>query len=244
MTTISKNALALVVRDMIQSGEDEFPIADLERQAEAAVQRYSIDRPDTVTADVSGDGGKYYPVSSLSAWVSDFSQVRAIEYPAQAIGDDETPQYLEADDWDDDYWDGSTQYIFLPNHAPAATETMRIRYTAPYQFSADLVTIPTADYWAVVYLLASLTCRAIAVKYARTTDAIINADGVDHAGRSERFRQMASDYMRQYQEHLGLRTTADGQSASPQATGAFVDMDTDPTWPTSRRYLFHGRDTR
>ena len=56
------------------------------------------------------------------------------------MASDETPQYLDPEDWDDDYWDGSTRFLWLPNHAPAATEAMRIRHTAPYDWTASAST--------------------------------------------------------------------------------------------------------
>lgn len=133
------------------------------RLIKAAVEQYSADRPDTETDDVAGDGGKYYPVvTSLSEWEEEFSFIKTIEYPAIAIADDETPVYLEPEDWQEDYWQGDIRYLWLPHHTPAVTETMRILYTVPYGWSASL-TVTTAvaqsshgfsvnDY---VYLLAS-----------------------------------------------------------------------------------------
>lgn len=108
------------------------------QQIKAAVRDYSHRRPDTQTTDVTGDGGRYYPInaSNFAYWSDEFSTISAIEYPAQAVSSDEYPVYLDTEDWRQDYYDSSNvRYLFLPNHAPAATETMRITYTAPYQWS-------------------------------------------------------------------------------------------------------------
>ena len=106
----------------------------------SAIERYSNDAPDHYSEDVTGDAGKYYAMSNLTNWSEGFSRVTQIEYPAATVASDETPQYLEPEDWQDDYWaeiSGThTRHIWLPNHAPAATETMRITYTVPYAWTA------------------------------------------------------------------------------------------------------------
>jgi hypothetical protein len=124
------------------TGDDDNKLTALEqyRLCVSAVERYSKDAPDTYTEDVTGDAGNYYAISNLTYWVEGFSHVTQIEYPAATIASDETPQYLEPEDWDDNYWaeiSGThTRHIYLPHHAPAATETMRITYTVPYQWVA------------------------------------------------------------------------------------------------------------
>lgn len=142
---ISLSVFTAQVDDLLTADNTEFPAISRYRQIKAAVERYSNDRPDEVTEDESGDAGKYYPLTGgsavLASWVEDFSRILQIEYPAQAVADDEIPQYLEPEDWDDRYRDGSNVlYLFLPNHAPAATETMRIKYTVPYAWTASSTT--------------------------------------------------------------------------------------------------------
>lgn len=126
---------------------NRVPEADTELNAitrnqliKQAVMDYSRDRPDTITTDVTGDGGKYYPISNLTDYADSFSRITRIEYPAPTVASDETPVYLEAADWDEDYYASGTRYLWLPNHAPAATETVRITYTAPYIWSAATTT--------------------------------------------------------------------------------------------------------
>lgn len=214
---------------------------NLDNVIEAALERYSRDAPDDSTDDVTGDGGRYYDIeTSLSSWSEGFSQVVEIEYPAQAIADDEVPQYLDEDDWRDDYRQGGTRYLFLPNHAPAATETMRIKYTIPYTFVSNSTDVPAQDFYAVCNLAAGLACQAIATKYSRTSDSTIAADSVNHIPRAQEFARRARDYIGFYEEHLGLGDEPDFQHAA----GNFVDLDTSPSWPTGRRYLFHGRESR
>jgi hypothetical protein len=115
------------------------------RLVKAAVERYSDDAPDEETDDVTGDAGKYYGIATnLSEWIENFSYIKSIEYPASAISADATPIYLDPADWREDYWIEESgvqvRYLFLPNHAPAATETMRISYSVPYSWTASSTT--------------------------------------------------------------------------------------------------------
>ena len=119
------------------------------RNITSAVEKYSGDRPDAVIAEVSGDAGRYYPIATnLTAWVEGLSRIQQIEYPAAVIASDEIPICLLDTDWQDDYWailsEVQTRYLFLPIHAPAATETMRITYTAPYAWIASGTDISVA----------------------------------------------------------------------------------------------------
>ena len=128
----------------------ELTDAEIMQQIRAAVNRYSLDFPDTETVDVTGDGGKYYPIAaSLTNWSEGFSRISAIEYPAAAIASDEMPQYLEGGAWRDDYWIAvvgvQTRYLYLPNHTPAATETLRITYTLPYTWTSSATTISVSQ---------------------------------------------------------------------------------------------------
>lgn len=130
------------VDGLLTADDKELSQLRRERLIKAAVERYSNDKPDEITTDLTGDGGNYYVINTtnLPSWSEGFSQVIAIEYPAPTVASDEAPVRLDPEDWDDDYWAGGVRYLYLPNHAPAATEAMRIRYTSPYDWSASSVT--------------------------------------------------------------------------------------------------------
>lgn len=202
--TYTIDQLLTQVDYLLAANDNELATAARTAQIESAIERYSRDVPEEITADVVGDAGKYYPVAAnLTSWSEGFSRILTIEYPAQAVSSDETPQYITG--WNDNYRDGSNvRYLFLPGHAPAATDTMRITYTAPYVASGGAYDIPPIDFNAVCQLAAGYCCLAIANKYARTSDATITADSVDHAGRSERFRAQAREWFKLYEEHIGL----------------------------------------
>lgn len=284
------NVIQLQVDGILSADNNELTQLRRNRLIKAAVEMYSNDRPEQVTADVTGDGGKYYLISSvLTSFIEGFSRVLEIEYPAQAVTADHVPTMLDSEDWDDDYNNGTARYLFFPNHSPASTETVRVRHTAPYLWTVSAVTtavnqvahglslndyvyldpddstwkdaveqrlathrvtvvtdadnftagvlevdLPPSDFFAVCNLAASLTCSAIATKYARTNDQTITADVVDNAGRSERFSTQARELMDLYKDQVGL---TEESKAREYAAAEFVDVDPVPSWSGS--YLYH-----
>lgn len=222
----------------------ELTADEVKTLVKAAVERYSKDVPADVTEDEAGDGGKYYAVTGLAAWVEGHSHVVSIEYPALAVSADTNPQALDPEDWRDNYWVGSSRYLFFPNHAPATGENFRVTYTAPYVWTSDTTTTPTNHFYAICNLAAGLVCQAIATKYSRTNDSIISADSVGHTSRAMEFARRAREYIGLYEEQLGLGSALSDGPGFVQAAGTFVDLDTGPGWTIGRQYLFHGRGTR
>lgn len=199
----------------------------------AAVERYGHDRPDDTVTDVTGDGGRYYPiVASLSSWVEGFSKITGIEYPAITIASDDVPVYLDGDDWDDNYKVAGTRYLFLPNHAPSASESMRIHYTVPYVATAGSYNIPARDFYALGHLLASMYCRSASIRYSKTTDSGIAADAIGHTSRAGEFANRAQELEKIYLNHMELDKDQDLRPA-----GEFIDWNTD-TGPGRNRYIF------
>lgn len=115
------------------------------RQIKQAIERYSTDRPDEYTEDVTGNASKYYALNgatpALTKFTDYFSRVIQVEYPAQLIASGYYPVYLEPESWNDAYYTtGNVRYLFLPGHQPGLTELLRVRYTIPYQWVASGVT--------------------------------------------------------------------------------------------------------
>ena len=139
--SISLSTFLTQLMNMVPEADTELNLPSRNQHIKQAMADYSRDRPDIITTDFSGDGGKYYGITaSLTSWSDEFSRISAIQYPAPTIAGDETPVYLEPDDWDEDYYQGGTRYLWLPNHAPAASETVRVEYTAPYLWTSGSIT--------------------------------------------------------------------------------------------------------
>ncbi len=270
-----------------------LPLLARYRNVTSAVEKYSGDRPDAVIGEVAGDAGKFYPIeTNLTAWVEGLSRIQQIEYPMAVIASDEWPIYLLDEDWQDDFWallaTVQTRYLFLPNHAPGATETMRITYTAPYawiasgtdidkaqaahgftvldyvyldgttyfpagniQIATHQVTtvtdvdniktqilqadVPPADFFAVCHWAAGLCCQAMATKFAKSKDSTIAVDSATHSPKSADHAARAQEFFALYNSHLGI---GEEGAETLQATGEFVDWNTQPEWPSSRTFIF------
>lgn len=226
-------AIVAQVDHILSADENELDAPGRSALVLAAIERYSHDLPDEVTTDVTGDAGNYYGIAaSLASWSEGFSQILAIEYPAPTVASDEAPTYLDPEDWDDDYWADGTRYLYMPNHAPPATEKMRVRYTAPYTPTANAYDIPPQHFYALCNLGASLCAQAIANSYSRSNDASIAADSVNHMTRAEQWANRARELLKQYQEQLNIQDDDGGQPF-----GQFVDWDTAPS--ERRRWLYH-----
>ena len=239
--TISLNVFRAIVDDLLDADDELLTGAARERFVKAALAKYSGDRPDLYTEDVTGDAGNYYAMSNLTYWSEGFSRIEQIEYPAATITSDETPVYLLNEDWQDNYWAEVstvlTRHIYLPRHAPAATETMRVTYTIPYTIDTTTIATnaPAQDLYAICYWAAGLCCQAMAAKFAKSKDSLIGVDSATHSPKSTDFAARAQEFFALYNSHLGI---GDEGAATLQAAGEFVDWDTYPEWPAGRGYIF------
>lgn len=233
--TVDVDALVVYATGLAQLDTNQITDSVQYDLASAAVERYGQDRPDEITTDVTGTGARYYAVTGLTSWAEGYSKIVSIEYPAIAIASNDVPTYLDPDDWSDDYWVSGVRYIFLPNHAPASTETMRIRYTAPYtKASGAYSQISSRDFYAIGHLLASMMCQSVATRYSKTTDSGIAADAIGHTSRAGEFASRARELEKYYLQHMELDKSQDIRPA-----GEFINWDTD-AGDGRRRYLFRG----
>lgn len=230
--------LAQIDKDLEGIPEDEFNTDARRAQLFAALERYSDDRPREIVVDVSGDGGNYYEINTTSfiEWVEGFSRIIKIEYPAATIASDEAPTYLEDEDWRDDYYAAGKRYLYLPNHSPSASETMRITYAAPYVFSAPTgeeieASVPSQDFYAVCKLSAGYCCYALAAKYGQSMDPTLGADVVNYAQKSDFYERRGDKFVALYEEHMGIQ-----EGTAPAGVISEWDVETP--------YIFHGRKTR
>jgi hypothetical protein len=127
--------------NMVPESDTELDAQTRNQLIKQAVSDYSQDKPDIVGFDFTGDGGKYYPLfTTLTSYVDGFSRIQTISYIAATIASDELPNYLEPQDWDEDFYATAGRFLFFPNHSPASTETVRVTHTALYTWSAGTTT--------------------------------------------------------------------------------------------------------
>lgn len=248
--TIHRNVFAVVVESLIDADDDLLSEAARVRFIEAALRKYSGDSPDESVVEVTGDAGQFYPVATnLTGWAEGISQITQIEYPAATVASDETPTILDPEDWQADFWallsGTNTRYLYLPGHAPAATETMRISYTLPYTFDTSTLQteVPPQDQYAVCYWAAGLCCQALAAKYAKSNDSTIAVDSATHSPTSADFAARAQEFFALYNQHLGIGEEG-AEAIAGVVAGEFVDWDTAPGWPSGREFIFRTKAGR
>lgn len=215
-TTVDKVRRRLVDLSATNPLTDDYTV--LEEAISAAISRYSQDRPREIVDDVTGTGATVYPLTGgskvVDAWVDGVSRVVSIDYPAATVSGDFTPTWLDPDlDWTL-YQDTTTIYLRFRNHAPAATETVRLTYTTTHTHDTVTDTVPAQDLDALCDLAAHYACLALATKAAATQDSLIAADSTNYRDSQLRFKQQADAWLKSYEDRMGIKDGVAGASAT------------------------------
>lgn len=180
----------------------------------AAVKRYSLARPQQGAQDYAGDGVAF-DLNLPTGWVTDFSVVRAIEYPAG----ERVPILLEPESYQL-YQTPSTIKIRLLSTTPATGKNARVFFTKPHLVDGSSATIPAVDEEALSNLAAAIGLRALASLYAGTVDPSIAADIVNYRSKAQEYTSLADKLEANYRAHLGLDKDSEAKAAS-----GFADVD-------------------
>ena len=204
-----------------------LPLAEADKQlaVSMAMKIHSKNKPLIVVEDETGDGGFDYAVTGLALWSDGFSVIRAVEYPVD--DDDETPDVLADDEWSI-YTKPAGDVLRFANDKPAATESLRVTYTAIHTCTALACTVKTYDEEAVQALSSALFCEMLATYFAQNQDSTIAADSVDHKSKAAEYATRARTYKKIYLDHLGIK---DGQVPAASVTR---DQDSLPSWQTDK----------
>lgn len=216
-----------------EPGATEIADGNIDDHVKAAVRQFSKDRPRIVSSDYAGDG-LTYDLARPVAWVDDFSYVAAVEYP---IGY-RPSSVLDLAEVSLQPNDSAPTHIRLNSTTPGTGYTARVFIAVPWPVPTAVAgddKIPDTDFEAVAKLAASFGARQLSARTAGTKSSTLGeADLVDHESESDRWRSIARDYQRAYNEHVGDSNGETGASVT-------FDWDTRPDWP-GRRFLF--RDPR
>lgn len=238
-------ALSAVIAERVRDAAAKLSSAAIETALRAALEEYSRDCPREVVVQVAGTGGFDYPVSAFGAaesgstastqWSNGFSSITDVIYPYDA--DERDLPHLEPDEYALVRLPAGQSLRFL-TYTPTATEAFLVHFTRPHEVTVSVGTVPEGDEQAVCSLAAACALESLAAFYAQATDSTFGADVADHRGRTTVYTDLARTLRRQYYAHVGRRQN--GETASPVAAGANVDID--------RGYLggrvphlFHGR---
>jgi len=198
-----------LVDNLVRDDESRISTTTRDNAISLAVSRYSQDRPREAVEDVAADGTRLLPLPT--AWVTDFSRLRQVEYP---IGN--TPPTLLADTAF--YRSPAALKLLLAQSIPNAA-LVRVTFTIRHTLDASTDTIPVEDREPVSAYAAALLCDQLASLYSGDTDSTIAADNVDHQSKAREFAARARALRSRYFDALGVEPKRN------VAAGVVVDLD-------------------
>jgi hypothetical protein len=194
-----------------------LPVGDIDRHVYAAVRQFSLDRPRATYADFTGDGSSYQ-FAVPPGWVAGFSWVGAVEYPQG----ERPPVWLDLAEVQTYPSDDSPTYIQLNLTTPASGKKARVFYSIPYPLpdpnaSTDLV--PDTSFEYVAKLAAAGGARQLAARAAaNVTPTFPSATIGNVEGEEKRWGDVADDYRKEYEAHVGT-------GGGPAPASAVIDWD-------------------
>ena len=227
INTITANVTA-IVRD----AGGKISSNDYARIIQAALTRYSNDRPDALVVDVRGNGSHDYALPS--GCNEGFSEVLSIEFPIGQV----PPVFLN--DAIDDAWtiyqSPTGKLLRLLYVEPTAAEQFRVAISIPRTDE----TILDMDVDAFCNLAASFCLEELATFYTNTSDPTIMADSVNYRSKGQEFATRAKRLLQLYKEHLGIKDTditlpAFGVKSLQENYPMGIDRLTHPRWARRRR---------
>lgn len=194
------------VKALLQDDAGFLTQDEIDSAIDVGLRQVNNDRPLRKVVDITGDGTQSYALEP-EGFQKQFSRILRVEHPA---GENPPIFLAENDDW---FWDEDPTQIagekirlrFLAI-TPVATEDIRVTFTANYTLTTDTTTTDLSDISGngLIYLTTEMLLRAMANRFASTTDSTIDADAVDYVGRSSNFSFNAQQFKEKYRQIIGL----------------------------------------
>ncbi len=183
-----------------------------------ALRTLNYDKPLILVSDITGDGTPSYDLEAVG-FKKGFSDLNKVEFPA-----DEVPPVFKFKnkDWivyeDPSKTAGQQIRLLFLLANPTSPDVIRVTLESPYTLTTTTSDLDDTAFTALVYKATELVLRALANKFALSTDPNIAADAVDYANRSNNF-QFSAEKMRAAYEHLA------GLDEDVKASQAFAEAD-------------------
>lgn len=199
--------------------EDIVTPADRDAAIQAAVLRYSQDRPLRRVVDVTvlADENE---IALPPTWASGESVLLSVEAPTGEA----PPSLLDV---------AAYAIVARPNGDAllisdtfSAATQCRLTFTGPHVVSAATDTVPARDREALGYWAAAILCDQVAAHHAENREPTIQADRVDYTSPAKEWGRRAEACRRLYFQLMGIDTGPGGASAMPpKPAGAVVNLD-------------------
>lgn len=205
---------------------------------------FTFDGSSTWTAFGTDSAVVIEVIASLPGWQYRWSHFKGADIPAATISADEVPRPLEDEDMQLQNVE-ETEYIYFPNNAPTASETIRLSYAAKYSFAGtpSATDVPNAHFEAVCQLGAHYVCTALAAGYGQNIDSGHAFDITDRRNQSDVYASRAKTFLTAYAAMVGVELAEEG-GGDTVTVPAFTLGDLDRETYSPRDFLFHGRRKR
>lgn len=201
-----------------QAPPDIVSPADRDAAIQAAVLRYSQDRPRAFVVDVTSAGGTGLPLPA--GWAAGESVLQGVETP---VGEN-PPALLDAGAFSVMATPGGDAIVLVETLAAGAVA--RLRFSGPHVVTAATDTVPARDREAVGYWAASILCDQVASHHAENREPTIQADRVDYTSPAKEWARRAETCRKLYFQLMGIDTGPGGASAMPpKPAGQVVNID-------------------
>lgn len=208
-----------IVDRKTRAPDDVVTPADRDAAIQAAVLRYSQDRPLRRVVDVSLVGGEQ-EIALPATWSPGESALLSVEAPAGAI----PPSLLDASDYGIVARPNGDALLVL--EAFPASTLCRLTFTGPHVVTAATDTVPARDREALGYWAAAILCDQVAAHHAENREPTIQADRVDYISPAKEWARRADACRKLYFQLMGIDTGPGGASAlPPKPAGAVVNID-------------------
>jgi hypothetical protein len=185
-----------LVDDLVRDRDQVIAPSERATAIASALSRYSADSPRPCVEDViSVSGGPRLPVPT--GWLEGVSELRALEYPVGKV----PPSQIGLDAVS--LYQSPTGIEIVMLLSVFADDVVRVSYTGGHVLDATQTTIPSRHVHAVAAFAASILCGQLSAYYATEGAPTLQADTVDHQGKTERYRNRARDLAAEYTRTVG-----------------------------------------
>lgn len=197
-----------------------------------AVLEFSRLSPRVVTGTFDGDASAYeFALSTLTtyAWVTGFSELKRVEYPADSTNRTQQPTWVDTNDLMlYPSIEAATHLRFLATTPSSGTANIKAIYTVPHTVSDTACSVSSALDIALEYIGCAHVCERYATQYGHTAGGQIDADAVDYGSKGAEWLGLAKFFRGMAKELLGVSDGTDGAGAggttSPPA-GNYMEHD-------------------
>ena len=194
------------------TGLSDILQANVNYEIDGALRDYSMDEPLVVMQEVAASGltdvsgVKFYELASWDFDTSSASDVE-IEFPVDLATRSLLFQGPDLDYEIVERLDSGTRKAYIKFMSPPSGSpgTWRLKYSGRYQTLVESATLANLTYRAIQMvglLAASYVARFLSGKFAKTSDATIDADVVDHGGKATEYATIADNLFQEYQDRI------------------------------------------